>query len=167
MPSAAQLQQVQSELLDAREDAGPLVTWGDVELRRYRNRVYILAALAEPPPAGGHLDLAQNCLDLGRGLGALHLDRDAAEGLDTTLVEAGLQLAYRQGGERIKIVDQSSTKTLKNLLQEEGVVPWMRDRLPLLYAGGELVAVADLWLSAAAVSRPGVAVRWAGRPPIH
>lgn len=166
-PSAAQLQQVLDELLDAREDAAPLVTWGNVELRRYRHRLYILPAQPKVSPAAVRLDKAQDRVDLGPGLGALTLESDAARGLDAKLVEAGLRLAYRQGGEKIKVSDQSSTRTLKNLLQEEAVVPWMRDRLPLLFAGGKLVAVADLWLSADALSSPGVAVRWVNRPPIH
>ena len=46
-------------------------------------------------------------------------------------------------------------------------MPWMRDRLPLVYADEELVAVGDLWLAAAAVSEPGVAVRWKDRPALH
>ena len=43
----------------------------------------------------------------------------------------------------------------------------MRDRLPLVYAGEQLVAVGDLWMAADAVSSPGVALRWSGRPALH
>ena len=43
----------------------------------------------------------------------------------------------------------------------------MRDRIPLVYAGDELVAVGDLWLADSACSRPGVAVRWRDRPALH
>ena len=32
--------------------------------------------------------------------------------------------------------------------QEQGVVPWMRQRVPLLYCGDDLVAIGDLWQSA-------------------
>ena len=32
-------------------------------------------------------------------------------------------------------------RTLKNLLQEARVAPWMRERLPLLYSGDSLVFV--------------------------
>ena len=37
-------------------------------------------------------------------------------------------------------------RTVKKLLQEHGVPPWWRDRVPLLYLGEELLAVGDLWL---------------------
>ena len=43
----------------------------------------------------------------------------------------------------------------------------MRDRLPLLYSGGELVAVGDLWIAADAASEPGTAIRWSDRPALH
>jgi tRNA(Ile)-lysidine synthase len=71
------------------------------------------------------------------------------------------------GGEKLRPTDQSHTKTLKNLLQEKSIVPWMRNRIPLVFAGDELVAVADLWLAADAASTPGVAIHWEDRPPIH
>jgi hypothetical protein len=34
----------------------------------------------------------------------------------------------------------------EKLLQESAVLPWWRERLPLVYAGEKLVAVADLWI---------------------
>jgi hypothetical protein len=43
----------------------------------------------------------------------------------------------------------------------------MRERVPLVYAGDDLVAVADLWLADSAVSKPGTAIEWKNRPPIH
>ena len=43
----------------------------------------------------------------------------------------------------------------------------MRERLPLLYAGDQLVAVGDLWLAADAVAQPGVMIRWHERPALH
>ena len=82
-------------------------------------------------------------------------------------MERGLELRYRHGGEKFRPIGQSHTRKLKKLLQEAGIVPWMRDRIPLLYSGGELVAVADLWLAADAASQPGTAVHWENRPPIH
>lgn len=43
----------------------------------------------------------------------------------------------------------------------------MRERLPLIYAGDALVAVADLWIAAEAASGPGTAVCWDERPELH
>jgi tRNA(Ile)-lysidine synthase len=167
MPSAAQLQRLLDEVVGAREDAEPLLRWPGLEIRRYREHLYLLVP-EQAVPAMTTLEWSgESRLELGDGSGFLSLRPGAAVGLDPELIQRGLRIRYRQGGERIKLLDQSHTKSLKNLLQEEGIVPWMRNRLPLVYAGDDLVAVADLWLSDAAAQRPGVAISWQNRPPIH
>lgn len=165
-PSAAQLQRVLDEVVAARTDADPLLRWNGVEVRRYRDCLYLLAAAAGTAPQALTWS-KQPRLDLGAANGFLLAEPDASVGLDPRLIEDGLQIRYRKGGEKIRPAGQAHTKSLKNLLQQEGVVPWMRDRIPLLYAGDELVAVADLWLADSAASHPGAAIRWQDRPPIH
>ena len=165
-PPATQLRSIVGDLLPARGDAQPLVQWKGAEVRRYRDQVYVLPE-NKSGSEGAVIQLTNNGLDLGSGMGELQLDAGAAQGLADAVIDAGLEVRFRSGGEEIKPTGQSHTKKLKKLLQDEGVVPWMRDRLPLLYSGGELVAVADLWIASAAASEPGVGVCWKNRPPIH
>ena len=165
-PPAAQLQSIVVDLIPAREDAQPLVQWAGAEVRRYRDQVYVLPTAPTELPA----DVAaatDGRIVLPAGLGELELQAGAPSGLSEAIVAAGIELRFRSGGEKIKYVGQSHTRKLKKLLQEEGVVPWMRERLPLLYSGEDLVAVADLWIASHAASEPGIAVRWKNRPPIH
>ena len=166
-PSAAQLQRVLDEVVAARDDAEPVLKWNGVEVRRFRNCLYLLPSDFAALPADTTLPKGCDRVELGHGLGALRLAAGAPQGLDEKLLERGLELRYRQGGEKLRLIDQSHTKTLKNLLQEKSIVPWMRNRIPLVFAGDELVAVADLWLAADAVSSPGIAIHWEDRPPIH
>jgi len=165
-PPATQLRSIVGDLLPARGDAQPLVQWKGAEVRRYRDQVYVLPE-NKSGSEGVAIQLTNNGLDLGSGMGELQLYAGAAQGLADAVIDAGLEVRFRSGGEEIKPTGQSHTRKLKKLLQDEGVVPWMRDRLPLLYSGGELVAVADLWIASAAASEPGVAVCWKNRPPIH
>jgi len=53
------------------------------------------------------------------------------------------RIAYRQGGERL-VVPGRGTRDLKRLLNERGVPTFLRGRLPLLWRGDELLAVANL-----------------------
>lgn len=55
----------------------------------------------------------------------------------------GWRVAYRQGGERL-LVPGRGTRDLKRLLNEREVPPFLRGRLPLLWRGDELLAVASL-----------------------
>ena len=164
-PTALQLARVLDELIPARADAQPLVRWPGAAVRRYRNAIYLLPEkLQVTRPAG---PVGRSPLSLGDGLGVLRFERGARQGLSEALFERGLTLSFRQGGEEFQPLGHTHTRKLKKLLQEEGVVPWMRDRLPLLFAGDELVAVGDLWLAASAASKPGVGVRWQDRPALH
>ena len=164
-PTMMQLERILSEVIPAREDAQPLVSWPGAAVRRYRNALYLLPEklvdLPEP------IEVSGSEVPLGTGLGVLQFVPGEARGLQQGLMERGIRVRFREGGEEFQPEGQAHTRKLKKLLQQEGVVPWMRNRLPLVYAGDELVAVGDLWLAAAAVSEPGVAVRWRDRPALH
>jgi tRNA(Ile)-lysidine synthase len=167
LPGAGRLATVIDSVLYAKPDAQPLVEWPGGELRRYRGRLYLLPPLGEAEWPSQGRPLTATPVSLGAGMGALQLVPDAPRGLSAATVGRGLRVRMRSGGEQIKPAGQAHTKKLKKLLQDEGVVPWMRDRLPLVFAGDELVAVADLWVAAGATSEPGTTVRWDGRPELY
>ena len=166
-PPATRLYQVIHELIPARPDAQPLVGWPGVELRRYRDHLFVMPALdAVLATPAALLRANDQALQLGPGLGSIALADSAATGLDRSLAEAGLSIRYRTGGEEIRIAGNGATRKLKKLMQEEGVLPWMRGRLPLLFARDALVAVGDLWVSADHLAEPGMDVRWHDKPEI-
>lgn len=167
LPGARQLAQILRELVPAREDAQPVVAWPGAQARRYRDTIYLMAAGVGKPAPEEPIPLIGDHLALPSGLGEIMLLPDSDVGLSDAVIEQGLEVRFRQGGEEIRPIFQQHTKKLKKLLQEEGVVPWMRDRLPLLYSGGKLVAVADLWVSDEASGEPGFRVRWRDHPALY
>lgn len=115
-------------------DALPLVTWPGAEVRRWRGRLYAAGALP-PTPAPGWLDWAAGRrLPLPAGLGALVVDGD--------VVPPSLRAGFRRGGESCRM--RGLTRPLKKVLQELGIPPWLRSRLPLVFLRGDLVALGDL-----------------------
>ncbi|MEX1058385.1 MAG: tRNA lysidine(34) synthetase TilS, partial [Natronospirillum sp.] len=58
--------------------------------------------------------------------------------------KAPLQVRFRQGGEYMHPVGRQGGRDLKRLLQESGLPPWWRARVPLVYCQDQLIAVADL-----------------------
>ena len=165
MPPATALEEIGRTVLTARDDASPVVRWAGGEARRFRDRLYLLQPLPDAAVPAVTLDDA-SAVELGPGLGRLRLVPVAGTGLDPALVRAGLALRSRCGGEEIRTESQGPTRKLKNLLHERGIVPWMRDRVPLVYCGDRLVAVADLWMAADAVARPGLELRWDDAPAL-
>ena len=74
-------------------------------------------------------------------------------------VPGPLQVRYRQGGEQLMIVGRGH-RDLKRLLNEAGLPAFVRGRLPLIYQGEQLLAVANLPRLA---QRQGLAFAW--QPP--
>ena len=74
-----------------------------------------------------------------------------------------LTVRFRQGGERFPM--PFGHGSLKHLLQERRVPPWLRSRVPLIYAGERLIAVADLWSDPELKRGRGAAARLAWRAP--
>ena len=56
---------------------------------------------------------------------------------------------WRRGGERLRVAVNRPSRTLKNLFQEAGIPAWERERLPLLFCGGQLVWAPALGVDAA------------------
>jgi tRNA(Ile)-lysidine synthase len=113
-------------------------------LERFAGAVFLLpATLPECGPPATLVPGTRVALPAG----SLALE-PAAEGPALRL-EAGevLRLHWRRGGERLLLPGRAGHRRLKTLLQDAGVPPWWRQRLPLLYLGDELLAVGDLWLS--------------------
>lgn len=165
-PAAAQLGAVLPDFFSARADRAPRLAWPEGEIRRYRGRLYAGRPLPARPRAVARGGAAT--FDLGPGLGCLQLVETADGGLRAPL-PAAPELRFRVGGESLKPHRGRPRKRLKDLCQEAGVVPWMRDRLPLVYVGERLAAVGDLWIDAEFEAAPGARSLkpvWEGRPRI-
>ena len=163
---ATRLRQVLDELIPAKADAEPLVSWPGAEVRRYREHIYLLPELGDwAAPSAQAFGVAGKTLDIGC-LGQLRLLPDAAPGIRAAVIGEGLTVRFRKGGEEIRPIGHPYTRKLKKLLQQKGVVPWMRDKIPLLWSGSRLVAVGDLWIAAEVADEQGQAVEWLDHPAI-
>lgn len=145
-PTSAQSAELARQLACADADRLPCLRWPGCELRRYRDLVHAMAPLREPPPDWTRTWLGEP-LSLPVGLGTLRLvdetDRDAP--LDA---QAALHVHFRRGGEWLRLPGQTHRRELRDLFQQAGIPPWQRARLPMIStADGELLAVADLWLT--------------------
>lgn len=146
---------IEAELLRARADSGATFAWSGAEVRAWSERLHAGTTRAPLPsgwreewdgrqplrlPDGGILFLSGTS-DAGDAGGM----QDAGSGF-----EAPLFVHARQGGERIRLPGRTHSHSLKHVLQEAGIPPWQRARLPLLSnRAGELQAAGDRIVSAA------------------
>lgn len=168
-PPTARLIEALRQMLEAEAGHLPVVEWGHCALRRYRQRVFLTQT--DPPRLEGarRWSVAPGSrVDLGPNLGRL---RWAAQigGLDAQRLPETLIVRRRDGGEALKPAAQAKTQSVQHLCQSQGVLPWMREALPLVFADGALIAVADLWSDArwrVTSAKPGLAVVWEHGPII-
>lgn len=125
----------------ARADQGARWHCGGYSLYRYKGQlVAVLEDRFRPQPLAGACSATASTgvIELPDN-GKLVLASDG----DTSRMITSLQVRYRQGGEHLSLLGRPS-KSLKKLLNEEGVSPWLRDRLPLVFCADELIWVAGL-----------------------
>ena len=140
------LREALEQMLDAREDAQPRVNFGTATLRRFHGRVVLVSAAVERDadartwPWRGEAEL-----DLGAA-GTLYFS--AAVGRGVRLPERAT-VRLRAGGEKLRPATLRPARTLKNLLREAAVPPWLRERLPLIYLDDHLAWAAEIGADAA------------------
>ena len=166
-PSTARLGEALRQVFDADEDHLPTIEWGTKALRRYRQRLFLTEAhpprLAEAMPRADHLG---SRILLGDKLGNLTWTAQMG-GIAAGALPSVITVRRRVGGETLKPARSAKTQTVQHLCQSQGVLPWMRDALPMVFAGEELIAVGDLWTDArwcAADDAPGLAIVWNDAP---
>ena len=168
-PSEARLSEAMRQIFEAGPDHLPAIEWGGWALRRYRQRVCLTAD--RPPRLDRILRwtvVPGSVLELGPGLGVLRWVAQTG-GIDAARLPETLTVRRRSGGETLKPGSKAKTQSVQHLCQSQGVLPWLRDALPLVWAGGSLIAVADLWSEArwcVAFDEPGLGVAWDGGPII-
>jgi len=119
LPSTRKMNHILSDMLYAREDKMPQVSWANVQLRRYRDNLFFM-----------NVEFA--------------LTTPSVETWQTRLATKQTQpvtVRFRQGGERCRLPGRTCHHSLKKLFQEWNIPPWERDRIPLIYVGDELAVI--------------------------
>ena len=139
-----------ADLRDAAADAQPVWRLADGQVVRSHGRIWWLSGdwLQQP---------AAECAWLAPA-DALQLPGNGSVRLLAAAARSNLRIAYRQGGEVLDIPGRGR-RDLKRLLNERQVPQFVRSRLPLLYCGAQLLAVANL----PDLGLPGFQLHW--QPP--
>lgn len=135
LPTKNLLRSVFDDLLTAGEHAEPLISWKDFEIRRFNKTIYLLCKdTATLPDNGVCFDAS---LPLNLSVGTIQFLPE--KGGELLIAGGALSVRGRVGGEKMQL--HGKTRSLKKILQEQGVPPWLRDKLPLVYCDDVLVAI--------------------------
>jgi tRNA(Ile)-lysidine synthase len=167
VPDTTRLEELAGPMIDARPDANPSVTWGDVEVQRHADLLTIAPArsghdsaradVADTPPVEWSWRTTPR-LELPEG-GALELKADPHGPIDLDILPALVTVSRRSGGERLRPRRGGPRRTLKSLLQESHLPIAQRSCLPLVFLGVTLLAVGALWVDESIQVTPGTRSR--------
>lgn len=164
------------EFLKQLETAGslrsPCLKWVGWQVQRYQGQLYLLSPgfLSATAP---EQTLVWRCGEAKNirhpWWGELGLSADSAAAPEITGPDPELSVAWRAAGQRLMMPD-GHHQTVKKLLQQCGLPPFLRSRIPLLYCGDELWALGDLRLAPDCLrwlQRRGMRLVWRAPPLIE
>ncbi len=139
-PGSKHINHIVSDLINSTSDNAPCVNWKNVEVRKYRKYLYASEKMHK------HIDSLNCQWDLASPLKIMEETLVAktvsGSGLSKEKIRnANISVQYRLGGEKIKPNNNAHSKTVKQLFQERGVLPWARDRFPLIYVNDTLAVI--------------------------
>jgi len=167
MPSRHHLDKLWLEVVNAADDANPQLSWQAGEFRRYQGVLYnqqqyaalkdVVIALEHTrsqrivlPDNIGFLYLQDMILETVQDKRSVDIcnviDGNArGSGVKAPLAHEKVSIRFRGEG-KCHPVGRSGSRSIKKLYQEYQVAPWLRDRIPLIYYGDELVCAVGLWI---------------------
>ncbi|MCW8407988.1 tRNA lysidine(34) synthetase TilS [Legionella sp. PATHC035] len=143
MPSTATFERLIDEVIFARSDAIPEVSWAEVIVRRHQRHLYLDRNNTNKLPSC----IEWSAFPLPLVIADLEINLLAKKSIQGLVVPPNTKICvrFRQGGE--EFFWHGQTKRLKKLFQEWGVPPWLRERIPLVYFNEALAAVVGYAMS--------------------
>lgn len=147
MPSRDQLALLWQEVALAREDANPQFSLKNLDCRRFQGRLHLVRPGLTPRHEQLAVTIGESVV-LPDGLGRVQVSaRPDGEGLRLPGMGEPLSVRFQvTPGVMLKPVGRSGSRRFKKLLQEYGVPSWLRGRIPILYYGEQVAAVAGLFI---------------------
>ena len=140
--SLRRLSDAYDQLCNARSDALVRIIWNGVEIRRFRDEIWLMGERRDGIQTRT-VDWVGEEMRLGPGLGRVRR-RSAAGGIDPERWDSGrVQIAYRDAVKRCRIAGRAGSRTFKKLAQEFGIPPWLREITPVLLIDGRPAAIAN------------------------
>jgi tRNA(Ile)-lysidine synthase len=155
-PQSSQLDVMLQQLLEARKDAAVCVEFAQWQVRRYKNKIYAFPVLGDfdcdlKLAWLGESELAWPALN-----NILKFTDKTGQGISSKKLQlAPVDFRLRSGQEKLRPHRNAATRSLKNLLQEQKIPPWLRERLPLMYCGEQLVCVVGVAIADEYRAQPG------------
>ena len=151
-PDARWLDEACTQLRNAESDSELCVATPDGALHAYRGELYLVR---HTPDVAGQAVAWQGEPEIAWAGGVVRFVETIGAGIARRWLQgAALTIRARQGGERIKHHPARPRRNLRNVLQESGLPPWERERLPFLWREDRLMWVGGVGVEVAFACAP-------------
>ena len=134
------------QLTTAGHDRQICFVVGRHTIRRYRGCVCITESSSEV--AVDQVRWTDEAV-LPWGRNHIRTRRTLGSGIDVGMLRnSSVRFSLRNGGELMQLRTSGPSRPLKDWLREAGVPPWIRNNLPVMYAGDDLVWVPAVGIAA-------------------
>lgn len=150
LPSTAKLQEILSQLLNAREDARVTIPHENVVLHRFDGLIFVVA-LDKNEPFSGQIRYrwkGESSKYFPELKGTLLFKVGSIGVSIDLLLNNDLLIMRRQGGERLRLAKNRPSRDMKSHFQSLKIPFWQREYLPFIYLNGQLFFVGLLGLDA-------------------
>jgi tRNA(Ile)-lysidine synthase len=155
MPRRGAIREAARQALQARRDAQVRIDFGDLSLRRYRGKLYLVDNLGTPGNWRRRWR-GEATVVLPDALGELRFRKGTGTGLSAeALGRCEVSVAFGCAGARVSLAPNRPHRDLRKLWQEAGVAPWVRQRTPLLLCGEQVAFIPGLGAAAELRAREG------------
>jgi len=165
---ACQLETFCEQLRQVNTDHKVSMAWGGWILRLYKQQLWLQTDAEVLPCHTVTWPDGLSEVDLGNDIGQLLLQTGDLAG-EQPGPEGEFCVGARINFTETVISHGGHHKSLKNLFQEAGIPPWLRNCIPLCKLGGELVAVGDWCFNeqfASWMSENDIKLSWRPRNPV-
>lgn len=155
MPSKDQLQTIWQQVAQAKADANPQFILNSIQIRRFQQRLYLVTPYADLSDISQPITI-ESVMTLPDAMGELSITKNMATqllhaekgilGLNERILNKPLTVQFYHNGLTVHPYVRAHRRKLKKVLQEYGVPSWQRQRLPLVFCGEHLVAIAYLFV---------------------
>ncbi len=163
MPSEVRLTECVRQVQEARATS-ITIDLGEHQLRRFGGELRIVSKTTKPEAAFSREWQGEARMALPEFGATLVMKKCRGPGMSLAKLQAApVTVRARTGGERLRPDAKRPRRSLKNLLQEARLPPWMRSRVPLLFCGDTLVYVPGIGIDssfAAQHGEPAIAPGW-------
>ena len=152
-PSAIQLQTLWTDVALANKDAQPILQFKEKVIRRYRQHLYLVDDKKIPQsPTQVVKWRGQQKISLLDGLVELSFrvdnDQKVAAELADLAASASIEICFRDylpADLKCLPAGRTGSRSIKKLLHEYHVPPWLRDLVPFIVIDGEVKIAVGLW----------------------